>query len=190
MRKRKTQHFSEWDATVYAIHEAGHAVVGHVIGRLLEEVSIVSDSEHSYKGYCRFSDFIESANNHLQWQKGSANPELITIKYAGTVAVNILCDLHSWEYKRWQRADMADLDFIDQWCQEVLADDKQGLAVKKACLKQARDILLHHWNAVDALAVELLELGRVPGVEAHCIIRQAIGEEAPDWRLKAWGMNE
>ena len=44
------------------------------------------------KGYCCFSDYIESANDHLQWQKGSANPELVTIKYAGTVAMEIICE--------------------------------------------------------------------------------------------------
>jgi len=64
---------------VYAIHEAGHAVVGHVIGRLIEEVSIVPNRELGYKSYCCFSDYIESANDHLQWQKGNANPELVTI---------------------------------------------------------------------------------------------------------------
>ena len=31
---------------VYATHEAGHAVVGHVIGRLIDEVSIVPSREH------------------------------------------------------------------------------------------------------------------------------------------------
>jgi hypothetical protein len=41
MKKRKMQQPSEQDMTVYAVHEPGHAVVGHVIGRLIEEVSIV-----------------------------------------------------------------------------------------------------------------------------------------------------
>jgi hypothetical protein len=94
MRKQKTQQFSEQDKIVSAIHEAGHAVVGHVIGRLIDEVSIVPNREYGYKGYCSFSAFMESANNHMQWQKGSANPELVTIQYAGTVALEILCHVH------------------------------------------------------------------------------------------------
>jgi hypothetical protein len=31
---------------VYATHEAGHALVGHVIGRLIDEVSLVPSREH------------------------------------------------------------------------------------------------------------------------------------------------
>ena len=38
MSKRKRQQPSEQDMIVYATHEAGHAVVGHVIGRLIDEV--------------------------------------------------------------------------------------------------------------------------------------------------------
>jgi len=42
MSKRKKRQPGEQDLIVYATHEAGHAVVGHVIGRLIDEVSIVS----------------------------------------------------------------------------------------------------------------------------------------------------
>jgi ATP-dependent Zn protease len=59
MKERKTQQSSEQDMTVYAVHEAGHAVVGHVIGRLIEEVSIVPSRKYGYKGYCCFSIYIE-----------------------------------------------------------------------------------------------------------------------------------
>jgi hypothetical protein len=36
--KRKRQQPSEQDLIVYTTHEAGHAVVGHMIGRLIDEV--------------------------------------------------------------------------------------------------------------------------------------------------------
>jgi hypothetical protein len=62
--------------------------------------------------------------------------------------------------------------------------------VKKECLEQARDILFRHWNAVDALAVDLIELEWTPGGEAHRIIRQALGETVPDWRLAASNLEE
>ncbi len=84
MSKRKKQQRSEQGLIVHAIHEAGHAVVGHVIGRLIDEVSIVASREYGYKGYCRFSPFIESLNDRHQWLKESANPELVTIQCAGT----------------------------------------------------------------------------------------------------------
>jgi hypothetical protein len=75
----------------------------------------VPDREAGYKGYCRFSDFIEAANTHPEWQKGSANPELMTIKYVGTVAMEIICQMNGWNYECWRQSDQADLDFIEQW---------------------------------------------------------------------------
>ena len=60
--------------------------VGHVIGLLIDEVSIVPDKELGYQGYCCFSEWYEVTNDHFQWQKGSTNPELLTMKFAGTVA--------------------------------------------------------------------------------------------------------
>ena len=48
-----------------AYHETGHALVGHVIGRVIEEVSIAVRAD-GYGSYCRFNAFIEDANNHLR----------------------------------------------------------------------------------------------------------------------------
>jgi hypothetical protein len=190
MSKQKIQKFSAGELIRYASHEAGHAVVGHVIGRLIEEVSILPDRERGYKGYCRFSDFMESANDHLEWQRGSANPEIMTILYAGTVAMEIVCGRHGWKYELWRGCDQADLDAIDEWCLEILIDDDQRAAVKATCLAQARDLLSGHWDAVDALATELVVYGRLTGGGAHRVIRQALGETGPDWRLATWNIKE
>jgi predicted RNA-binding Zn-ribbon protein involved in translation (DUF1610 family) len=77
--RKKAQPFKISNVLPYAYHEAGHAVVGHVIGRLIEHVSIASISENGYRGYCRFSLYIESANCRLEWQEDSANPDIVTI---------------------------------------------------------------------------------------------------------------
>lgn len=185
MSKRKRQQPSEEDLIVYATHEAGHAVVGHVIGRLIEQVSIIPNQEYGYRGYCRFSPFTESANDRLQWQKGSAKPELVTIQCAGMVAVEIICERHGWDYERWRRSDLADILFIEDWCNENLADDKERSRVKITCHRQAKKILLRHWNAVDMLSVDLLQFGWTPGNEAHRIIREELYEMDDDWRLTA-----
>ena len=94
MSRHTSRKFSAGELLRCATHEAGHAVVGHVIGRLIKEVSIMSDKERGYKGYCRFSGFMEAANNHLRWQEEGANPKIITILYAGTVAIKIICYRH------------------------------------------------------------------------------------------------
>jgi len=41
---RTSQH-NQWHRIRYAYHEAGHAVVGHVIGRCISEVSIVAEKD-------------------------------------------------------------------------------------------------------------------------------------------------
>ncbi len=125
MNKKRTQHFRIRNILPYAYHEAGHAVVGHVIGRLIENVSIELNGENGYKGYCRFSPYIESANDHPQWQEASANPEIVTIYYAGAVATEIVCKRHGWDYEFWQGGAQADRDAIDRWCREELNDSQQ-----------------------------------------------------------------
>jgi hypothetical protein len=74
----------------YAYHEAGHALVGHVIGRVSEEVSIAVRAD-GYSGYCRFNPFIEDANDHPEWRDDLGNSELITINYAGMLATAYAC---------------------------------------------------------------------------------------------------
>jgi hypothetical protein len=91
-----------WHHTLYAHHETGHAVVGHVIGRCIAEVSIVADIARGYRGYCAFTfnAFAEDVQGRPQWRDGSKNPECTTIMYAGTVAMAILCEQRGWKYER------------------------------------------------------------------------------------------
>jgi hypothetical protein len=55
--------FAETRTVLEAYHEAGHAVVGHVIGRCIEAVALLT-GEDGYRGYCRFSSYSEDANGH------------------------------------------------------------------------------------------------------------------------------
>jgi len=174
----------------YAYHEAGHAVVGHAIGRLIERVSIASSPENGSRGYCRFSPYMESANGHLEWQEDGANPDLVTIYSAGQVATEMVCERHGWDYGMWQECDLADREAIDRWCRELLTDSEQCSRVQEGCLMQARSILARSIDAVDALAVELVLHEQVADGEAHRIIREALGENDGDWRLTTWGIED
>ena len=165
----------------YAYHEAGHAVVGHSIGRMIALVSI--QKEKGYRGGCLFDAFAESGSGRSQWQKGSQNLELITILYAGTVAVSILCERRGWNYDDWQAMDLHDLAEIDHISRQMFADDTQREAALDTCWEHAYNLLTEHWNAIDTLATNLVTLEWVTGAEAHTIIRQAIGEKNDDWRL-------
>lgn len=190
MSEKRTQQSSIRQLLPYAYHEAGQAVVGHVVGRLIEKVFIKPDGESGYRGCCRFSSFIESANDHTQWQEGSANPEIITILYAGTVATEIICNRHGWDYEVWQGGGKADLKAIDRWRREVLKESKRCSLVKESCLAEARNILARSIDAVDALAVQLVLHEQIAGGEAHRIIRKALGEIDTDWRLAAWEIKD
>jgi hypothetical protein len=188
--RKKAQSFKIRNMLPYAYHEAGHAVVGHVIGRLIERVSIASSPENGYRGYCRFSPSMESANGHLDWQEDSGNPDIVTIYSAGWVATKIVCKRHGWDDVMWRECDRADREAIERWCRESLTDSEQCARVKEACLVQARSILARSIDAVDALAVELVLHELVNGGEAHRIIREALEENGDDWRLIAWGYDE
>jgi len=188
--RKKAQPFKIRNVLPYAYHEAGHAVVGHVIGRLIERVSIALSPENGYRGYCRFSPYMESANGHLEWQEGSSNPDIVTIYYAGRVATEMVCQRHGWDYEMWQECDRADREAIERWCRESLTDSEQCSRVKEDCLVQARSILARSVDAVDALAVELVLYEQVAGGEAHRLIREALGENGDDWRLIAWGIED
>jgi hypothetical protein len=165
----------------YAYHEAGHAVVGHSIGRMIALVSIQKEKEH--RGGCFFDAFAESGSGRSQWQKGNQNLELITILYAGTVAVYILCERKGWDYDIWQAMDLRDLAEIDHISRQMFPDDTQREAALDGGWEHAYDLLTKHWNAIETLATDLVTLGWVTGAEAHTIIRQAIGEKNDDWRL-------
>ena len=165
----------------YAFHEAGHAVAGHVIGRMLALVAIRKEKEH--RSGCLFDAFAESGSGRLQWQKGSQNLELITILYAGTVAVCILCERRGWNYDVWRAMEHQDLTEIDQISRQMFTDGTQREAALDVCWEQVYDLLTDHWNAIETLATNLVTLEWVTGAEAHTIIRQAIGEKNDDWRL-------
>jgi hypothetical protein len=164
----------------YAYHEAGHAVVGHVIGRLIALVSIKQST--SYRGCCRFDSYAESTHHHNQWQKGRQNPELLTILYAGTVAVSLLCEQRGWDYEVLCTSNLQDRAEIEQIAREMFEDHAQRTIALDTCRKQASDLLTTHWDAVKTLTGELLALQWLTGAEAHTIIGEALGEEQSDWR--------
>ncbi|SRR5579875_3043791 len=179
-QRQQTQRNDVFSLLPYAYHEAGHAVVGHVIGRLIALVSIKHAT--SYRGCCRFDAYAESTHQHDQWQKGCQNPELLAILYAGTVAVSLLCEQRGWDYEVLRSSGQQDEAEIEQLSREMFEDDAHRTLALDACRKQASDLLTKHWEAVKALAGELLALQWLTGAEAHTIIGEALGEEQGDWR--------
>jgi hypothetical protein len=81
---------SQLKRVLHAYHEAGHAVVWHVVGGLVEDVSIAS-SQAGYKGYCRFGFLLPQVDDHPspdEWlQRGRIDPRTVTAYYAGMLAM-------------------------------------------------------------------------------------------------------
>jgi len=110
--------------------------------------------------------------------------------YAGTIAMAILCERRGWKYERWRGVDKADFDMIYLWSLEMFGEDTdQAHALQRACQKQAREILIPHWSAVEALSAVLVAQGKVTGGEAHRIIQHAIDANVTDWRMETWNTN-
>lgn len=178
-----------------AYHEAGHALVGHVIGRVIEEVSIAMRDD-GYGGYCRFNAFIEDANNHPEWRDDRGNPELITIYYAGMLATAYACvpyvtydeDESRVEYPRGSERD--DLEQIQRLLTQMGTNKQQRKTITDACWKRAQQILSEYWPTVDTLATVLLKRERLGGRAAHRLIWQTIGYPEADWRFQALNLRQ
>lgn len=178
-----------------AYHEAGHALVGHVIGRVIEEVSIAMRGD-GYGGYCRFNAFIEDANNHPEWRDDLGNPELITIYYAGMLATAYACTPYVTsdeeescvEYPRGSERD--DLEHIHRLLTQIETNEQQRKTLTDACWMRAQQVLSEYWSAVDALATALLKRERLGGRAAHRLIWQTIGYPDADWRFQVLNLRQ
>lgn len=151
-------------------------MVGHLMGRCIDEISILADRERGYKGYCSFDEFAEHWQGLLQWRASTPNPERITIQYAGTAAMKIVCQQRGWNYDHWWGCDVGDLATIYLLWSVEIAGEKEAKqhALQRACLSHAQDILESYWGAVEVLAAVLAKKVQMWGAKAHRIIKQAI----------------
>lgn len=185
--------FLETLTELKAYHEAGHAVVGHVIGRCIESVTLL-DGEEGYGGYCRFSSYIEDANGHPEWKDRNGNPDLITIYYAGMLSTAHYCSLYlaldeaedSVGYP--EGSERADLEQIENIFFQIRTDKQQRKAITDSCWVQAQKILSDYSDAVDKVAAALVKRGSLTGHAAHSLIWQTVGYPENDWRFVALGI--
>jgi hypothetical protein len=173
-----------------AYHEAGHALVGHVIGRCIEEVSIAM-SYDGYGGYCRFNPLIEDANDHPEWRDDLGNPDVVTIYYAGMLATAYACAPYVTYYEDEscvaypEGSERNDLEQIHQILTLIGTNEQQRKTITDASWMQVQKILSEYWPVVDALATALLKRESLSGSAAHRLIWQTIGYPDTDWRLEA-----
>ena len=172
---------------LYAYHEAGHAVVWHVAGGLIEEVSIASYLK-GYRGYCRFGPLIKKTADHGDWATQLAssrrNPEMITALYAGMLSLAYYCAYYEGEDDYLEGSEREDLGKIHSLLLQLSSDEQQREMMKDACWHQAQKILSEHWSAVQAVVMKLLKRRTLRGSEVHNVIWQTVGYPDTDWRLQ------
>jgi hypothetical protein len=174
---------------LYAYHEAGHAVVWHVVNGLIEAVSIDSD-QTGYKGYCRFGFLLHKEDDPVEsdvaWpHSGRIHPKTVTAYYAGMLAMAYYCALYGGEDDYIEGGERDDLEQINALLLCLSSDEKQRSTIRDACWMEAQKLLSDYWPAVQALATKLLKRRTLDGKDAHRIIWQTIGYPDVDWRFGA-----
>lgn len=173
---------------VYAYHEAGHAVVWHVVGGLVEEVSIAS-RQAGYRGYCRFGFLMPSVDENLspdEWLgRGRIDPRMVTAYYAGMLAMAYYCASYGGDDDYLEGCEQDDLEKIDTLLLRLSPDEQQRSTIKEMCCIEPQKILSECWLAVQALATKLFKRRTLDGRDAHRVIWQMIGYPDADWRFGA-----
>ena len=176
---------SQLKRVLHAYHEAGHAVVWHVVGGLVEEVSIAS-SQAGYKGYCRFGFLLPQVDDHPspdEWlQRGRIGPRTATAYYAGMIALAYYCASYGGEDEYQEGSEQDDLEKINSLLLRLSPDEQERSAIQDACWMEAQKILSDYWSAVQALATELLKHRTLDGRDAHLIIWRTPGSPDADGR--------
>ncbi len=173
---------------LHSYHEAGHAVVWHVVGGLIEEVSIAS-SPAGYGGYCRFGLLVPGSDDQLspdEWlRRGRIDPRTVTAYYAGMLAMAYYCASYAGEDEYLECSERDDLENIQALLLRLSADEQERSAIQEACWKEAQQILSDYWPAVQALAAKLLRHRTLDGRDAHLVIWRTVGYPDADWRFGA-----
>jgi hypothetical protein len=163
---------------LYAYHEAGHAVVWHLVGGLVEEVSVAS-SQAGYQGYCRFGFLVPNLDDHQspdEWlQRGRIDRRTVTAYYAGMLAMAYYCASYGGEDDYIEGGERDDLEKINKLLLRLSSDEQQRSTIRDACWTEAQQLLSDYWPAVQTLATKLLKRRTLSGSDVHRIIWQPSG---------------
>ena len=140
-----------------AFHEAGHAVMAELCGRLLTEVEILGDREHT--GSVQSLAFppdpdaeAEDVERHLK------------VVLAGTVAETMVSKREDWD------ETSEDLDAAVRLAMRLVDDCEDVLPLLGGLRVDVERDLREHWRAVEMLAGELLERKALTGSEVRRLL--------------------
>jgi ParB-like chromosome segregation protein Spo0J len=208
-REREDEHErpvdpADWRYGV-SIHEAGHAVVAHLLGCDLQTVTITPGE--GYEGMCRHHGvppqpirLLAKVRGQDRWH-GRTNEELHTlaetrrafaealISLAGDVAVRNVAMLEDiWAEVALRSGAGTDYTNAEEVAASVTSSiEERDRFLGRVHARLERHFPLMEWTAartaVEYLASDLRQRQTIPGEEAHRIIRQAL--RAPTRRVLA-----
>ena len=146
-----------------AYHEAGHAVIDHLLKGTSGFVSI----KHQKDGTLGFSSGDTDTLNPTK--------EDVVIVYAGYAARVHYSPKHEAEAEQWSSDDNAKADWL---LSKQVKGKKAKAKLELELRQQAKQLIERNWHLVDAIARELLERKTLDDYEVDCIVMIATGEYA------------
>jgi ATP-dependent Zn protease len=142
----------------HAVHEAGHAVIGTVLGLHVDEVGFNPKSEASDVQFTASTRFTEGDPCELI----GAQPDImVVVMFAGTVAERIVL---GDELRHSHTGDLAALEL----CYPDLPDDPKPLF--KPAMSQAWILVEASRAEIEAVAERLMVANRLVGEEVEAIV--------------------
>lgn len=156
-----TSHPQPTDAErLTAFHEAGHAVMAELCGRVLTEVEIVGDREHS--------GMVHSLAFPSRAAEGDDPEEIechLKIILAGMVAEAMVSGRQGWD------EGSGDLDAAVGIGMRLVDDCEDVLPLLSDIRDDLERELRHRWGALEALAAELLVRKALTGTEVRNLLQ-------------------
>jgi hypothetical protein len=144
-----------------AVHEAGHAVMAELCGRLLTEVEIVGDREHAGSVQSRaFNPSPDAETEDIERQ--------LKIILAGTVAEAMVSGRKGWD------ETSEDLDAAVRLGMQLVDDCEDVLPLLEDIGTDVERDLRRHWPAVEMLVVELLDRKALTGSEVRKLLADVL----------------
>jgi ATP-dependent Zn protease len=146
-----------------AFHEAGHAVMAELCGRLLTEVEIVGDREHtgSVQSLAFPPDPADGARSEEETEDVERRLKIIL---AGIVAEAMLSGREDWD------ETSEDLDSAVRLAMRLVDDCEDVLPLLFDIRVDVERDLHAHWPAVELLAKELIDRKTMTGSEVRKLL--------------------
>ena len=143
-----------------AFHEAGHAVMAELCGRLLTEVEIVGDREHSGMVHS-----LAFPSRGTEGEDSDAIECHLKIMLAGMVAEAMVSGRREWD------DSCADLDEAVRLAMKLVDDCEDVLPLLADIRDDLESELRARWTAVETLAEELLTRKALTGSEVRNLLQ-------------------